>query len=38
MALVGTRTTFDRAGFPQVGTTDSVASRMPRIVMRRDLT
>lgn len=37
MAFVGTRAMFDRAGFRQVGTTDAVASRMPRIVMRRDL-
>lgn len=38
MAFVGTRTMFSRVGFRQVGTTDAVASRMPRIVMRRDLT
>nr|WP_306239543.1 GNAT family N-acetyltransferase [Ornithinimicrobium cryptoxanthini] len=38
MAFVGTKTMFARVGFRQVGTTDAVASRMPRIVMRRDLT
>ncbi len=37
MAFVGTRAMFERAGFRQVGTTDAVASRMPRLVMRRDL-
>nr|KEP23843.1 GCN5 family acetyltransferase [Georgenia sp. SUBG003] len=37
MAFVGTRAMFERAGFRVVGTTDAVASRMPRIVMRRDL-
>lgn len=37
MAFVGTRTMFERAGFRVVGTTDAVASRMPRLVMRRDL-
>ncbi|MFW6598420.1 N-acetyltransferase family protein [Propionibacteriaceae bacterium Y2011] len=37
MAFVGTRAMFERAGFTTVGTTDAVASRMPRIVMRRDL-
>ena len=38
MAFVGTRSMFAKAGFTQVGTTDAVASKMPRIVMRRDLT
>lgn len=38
MAFVGTTTMFARVGFRQVGTTDAVASRMPRLVMRRDLT
>lgn len=38
MAFVGTVAMFRRAGFEQVGTTDAVASRMPRVVMRRDLT
>ena len=37
MAFVGTRSMFAQAGFTQVGTTDAVASKMPRIVMRRDL-
>jgi GNAT superfamily N-acetyltransferase len=37
MAFVGTRSMFATAGFEQVGTTDAVASKMPRIVMRRDL-
>ena len=38
MAFVGTRSMFERAGFEVVGTTDAVASRMPRLVMRRTLT
>ncbi|RAX48548.1 GNAT family N-acetyltransferase [Arthrobacter sp. AQ5-05] len=37
MAFVGTRAMFERAGFRVIGTTDAVASRMPRLVMRRDL-
>ena len=37
MAFVGTRSMFERAGFEVVGTTDAVASRMPRLVMRRVL-
>jgi GNAT superfamily N-acetyltransferase len=37
MAFVGTRSMFEKAGFEVVGTTDAVASRMPRIVMRRSL-
>ncbi len=37
MAFVGTRPMFERAGFEQVGTTDAVASKLPRIVMRRML-
>lgn len=37
MAFVGTRAMFEKAGFEVVGTTDAVASRMPRIVMRRTL-
>lgn len=37
MAFVGTRSMFERAGFEVVGTTDAVASRMPRLVMRRML-
>lgn len=37
MAFVGTRPMFERAGFRVVGSTDAVASAMPRLVMRRDL-
>ncbi len=37
MAFVGTKLMFERAGFRVVGTTDAVASGMPRLVMRRDL-
>ena len=29
---------FERAGFAVIGTTDAVASKMPRLVMRRTLT
>ena len=37
MAFVGTRSMFEKAGFRVIGTTDAVASRMPRLIMRRDL-
>lgn len=37
MAFVGTRAMFERVGFEVVGTTEAVASRMPRLVMRRML-
>lgn len=37
MAFVGTRSMFEAAGFEVVGTTDAVASKMPRLVMRRRL-
>jgi GNAT superfamily N-acetyltransferase len=37
MAFVGTRAMFERAGFRVLGTTDAVASGLPRLVMRRDL-
>ncbi|GAB97390.1 GNAT superfamily N-acetyltransferase [Kineosphaera limosa] len=37
MAFVGTRAMFERAGFEVIGTTDAVASKMPRLVMRRVL-
>jgi GNAT superfamily N-acetyltransferase len=37
MAFVGTRSMFEKAGFEVVGTTDAVASRMPRLIMRRTL-
>ncbi|WP_225754269.1 GNAT family N-acetyltransferase [Actinotalea sp. Marseille-Q4924] len=38
MAFVGTRSMFERAGFETVGTTEAVASGMPRIIMRRSIT
>jgi GNAT superfamily N-acetyltransferase len=38
MAFVGTRAMFERAGFRVIGRTDAVASKLPRLVMRRDLT
>lgn len=37
MAFVGTRSMFEAAGFQVIGTTDALASKMPRIVMRRRL-
>jgi GNAT superfamily N-acetyltransferase len=37
MAFVGTRSMFDKVGFEVIGTTDAVASRMTRLVMRRYL-
>ena len=37
MAFVGTRSMFDKAGFELVGTTDAVASKLPRLIMRRTL-
>jgi len=37
MAFVGTRAMFERVGFSVVGTTDAKASRLPRLIMRRDL-
>lgn len=37
MAFVGTRTMFEKAGFSVVGRTDAVASRRPRLIMRRML-
>jgi GNAT superfamily N-acetyltransferase len=37
MAFVGTRKMFANAGFEVVGTTDAVASKMPRLIMRRSL-
>lgn len=37
MAFVGTKKMFDRAGLRVIGETDAVASKMPRMVMRRDL-
>ena len=37
MAFVGTRSMFERAGFDVVGTTDALASKLPRLIMRRTL-
>lgn len=37
MAFVGTRSMFERAGFEVVGTTKTVASGMPRVIMRHTL-
>ncbi len=37
MAFVGTRGMFEHAGFEVAGQTDAVASKMSRLVMRRDL-
>ena len=37
MAFVGTKRMFEKAGFEVVGTTDAVASGLPRLVMRREL-
>jgi len=37
MAFVGTRAMFEAVGFTVVGTTDAVASKLPRLVMRRTL-
>lgn len=37
MAFVGTKAMFELAGFRVIGTTDAVASRMPRLIMRREL-
>lgn len=37
MAFVGTRAMFESAGFEVIGTTKAVASKMPRLVMRREL-
>lgn len=38
MAFVGVRAMFEPHGFEVVGETDAVASKLPRIVMRRTLT
>lgn len=35
MAFVGTRAMFENAGFAVVGQTDALASKLPRLVMRR---
>ena len=37
MAFVGTRAMFEKAGFAVVGSTDAIASKLPRLVMRRTL-
>ncbi len=37
MAFVGTRAMFQTAGFRVIGTTNAVASTLPRLIMRRDL-
>jgi GNAT superfamily N-acetyltransferase len=37
MAFVGTRSMFENAGFEVIGTTDAVASGLPRLIMRRTL-
>ncbi|WP_134768572.1 GNAT family N-acetyltransferase [Nocardioides sp. 1609] len=38
MAFVGTRRMFEKAGFEVVGETAAMASKMPRLVMRRVVT
>jgi hypothetical protein len=35
MAFVGTRAMFEKAGFEVAGSTDAMASKLPRLVMRR---
>ncbi|WP_380166853.1 GNAT family N-acetyltransferase [Jannaschia sp. R86511] len=37
MAFIGTRAMFERVGFSVVGRTDAVASKLPRLVVRRTL-
>jgi GNAT superfamily N-acetyltransferase len=37
MAFVGTRSMFERVGFEVIGRTDAVASKLPRLIMRRRL-
>ena len=37
MAFVGTRAMFERVGFRVIGETDAKASKLPRLVMRRDI-
>ena len=37
MAFVGTRAMFEKVGFEVIGTTDAVASKIPRLIMRRNL-
>jgi hypothetical protein len=35
MAFVGTRAMFEKVGFEVVGSTAAMASKLPRLVMRR---
>jgi hypothetical protein len=35
MAFVGTRAMFEKAGFEVAGTTGAIASKLPRLIMRR---
>ncbi|WP_269092063.1 GNAT family N-acetyltransferase [Arthrobacter hankyongi] len=37
MAFVGTRSMFERAVVRVIGSTDAVAGKLPRLIMRRDL-
>lgn len=37
MAFVGTRAMFEKVGFEVIGRTDAMASKLPRLVMRRNL-
>ena len=37
MAFVGTRSMFENAGFEVIGTTNAVASGLPRLIVRRSL-
>jgi GNAT superfamily N-acetyltransferase len=37
MAFVGTRAMFEKAGFTVAGRTDAIASKLPRLVMRRTI-
>ena len=37
MAFVGTKAMFTQAGFAVLGTTEAVASSLPRLIMRKDL-
>ena len=37
MAFVGTKAMFEKVGFRVIGETDAKASKLPRLVMRRDI-
>jgi hypothetical protein len=37
MAFVGTRAMFEKVGFAVVGRTDALASKLPRLIMRRTI-